>query len=134
MSTTTPALHTVRARAMRLPDDLPTVTLDHPYFEAAWLPTVGPTAWLLWRSIARRLAHDPHPTWDASDLARRHGVGPAVLVRSLDRLATFGVAGPDPDGTYAVPSACPPLWPSLLRRASAQTRRLHRQAFPADSS
>lgn len=134
MMDTTPTVDTIRARAMVLPDELPTVSLDHPYFEAAWLPTVGPTAWLLWRTIARRLAHNPHPSWDPQELARRHGVGPAVLVRSLDRLASFGVAVTDAEGTYAVPTVCPPLWRSLLRRAPAHAGRLHREVFLTHTS
>ncbi len=52
-----------------------------------------------------------------------------MLVRSLGRLVAFSVARQDPDGTYAIPTACPGLWPTLLRRASPATRALHRQTF-----
>lgn len=125
-----PTAEHVTARRLDLPAGTPAVPLDHPYFEAAWLPTVGPTSWLLWRTLARSLAHDPQATWPTNVLAHRHGVSPQVVLRSLDRLATFRIAQPHPDATHPIATLCPPLWPSLLRRASPGTRTLHRQTFP----
>jgi hypothetical protein len=63
----------------------------------AWLPRLGPTAYLL----AVELASYAPGTYDAAALARALGVGPARMVAALDRLRRGGHAeriGTSPQG------------------------------------
>ncbi len=120
----------VRARALALDAGTPSVGFDHPYYEVAWLPRIGPTSWLLWRTIGTRLAEHGRAAWTTTDLAHRHGVHLPALVRTLGRLAKFRIIRPAEPGELLVPAACIPLRPRQLRDADPETRRLHAETFP----
>lgn len=117
----------VRARAL-LPGTV-TVGFEHPYFEAGWLPRLGPTAWVVWRTIGTRLAEQEEASWSVEDLARRHGIQAPALVRSFARLGDFKVLGHNGRELLVV-SACIPLSPGLLRQSDDTVRRLHETTFP----
>lgn len=103
---------------------------DHPYSELVWTSTLGPSAVLAWRQLARTLAHNADGfTLDVADLGHSLGLGGtgahAPVRRTLRRLAVFGMASFVDEGTYAVRRCIPPLSTSQLRRLSPQLNRLH---------
>ncbi|MFP5488938.1 MAG: hypothetical protein ACLGHQ_11605 [Acidimicrobiia bacterium] len=55
-----------------------------------WVSTLGPTATLAARHLARYAA-DGDSVWPLGELARTFGVGPSIMCRALDRLVRFGV-------------------------------------------
>lgn len=79
------------------------------YVETFWLPTLGPSALLMLRLLAKRLeasAGEP-VVYGMADLAVSLGLGPGVgpnstVVRTVERLVRFGVAYVLADGSVAV--------------------------------
>jgi hypothetical protein len=72
------------------------VSVDGSYSRLAWLPTVGPSAWLLWGTLAAQLQHAPEVTWHLAELAAVHGLSRGTgrhspVRRSLTRLERFGL-------------------------------------------
>lgn len=61
------------------------------YVRAFWLPTLGPSATLIWHNLMRRFDHDSIITIDLADVGMEIGVKPAVAWRSFDRLISFRV-------------------------------------------
>ena len=64
------------------------------YFRTAYLPLAGPTAYLVWSTIAPLLHAVPVVFVDEADLAARLGVRPARIDGALDRLRRFRLAEP----------------------------------------
>jgi hypothetical protein len=102
----------------------------------AWLPIIGPTAWLLWGTIAAQLRRDADVTWRLEDLATAHGLGTSVsrnapIRRSLTRLDLFGLVGPvEADGeVYAVRLTAPPLRRRHLKNLPDWVAELQAQTF-----
>ena len=103
---------------------------NHPYSELVWTSTLGPSAVLAWRQLARTLAANPDGfLLDVADLGHSLGLGGtgahASVRRTLRRLAVFGMASFVDERTYAVRRCIPPLSSSQLRRLSPQLNRLH---------
>lgn len=69
---------------------------DSPYVETFWLPTIGPSALLIFRRLNQRLHGRLAITIDLNDLAGEmglHGVAAnSPVVRTLARLIRFGFA------------------------------------------
>jgi hypothetical protein len=109
-------------------------TVDGPYSRLLWLPTVGPSCWLIWGTLAAQLHREPTVTWRTADLAAAHGLSGtgrhSQIVRSLERLARFRVLQPDGDVTLVRLTAGPVTERQLLRLPPF-ARRLHDQSFPA---
>ncbi len=62
---------------------------DHELLDS-WLGRLGPSATLLAQRFARDLDALPAVDYDHDELAAWLGIAPAVLARTLDRLARFG--------------------------------------------
>lgn len=101
------------------------VDLDSEYGRSYWLPIVGPTCYLLVRSLGNALARTPeteHPiTVPTSRMAESLGIGESLgphapLVRSIARLALFDLAMPHDDALMLCAG-----WPLLSHH---QHRRL----------
>jgi hypothetical protein len=65
----------------------------------AWLPAIGPTAWLAWGTIGAQLGRDAEVPWRLKDLATSHGLGSGIsknapVRRALTRLTMFGLHRP----------------------------------------
>lgn len=79
---------------------------SHPIVRRTWLPRIGPTAYLLLLEL-----EENQPTeLELEEMARRLGVSPAVLHRTLDRLHRHKVVYYAPaegvlvsDGTFPKP-------------------------------
>jgi hypothetical protein len=101
------------------------VDFDSEYGRSYWLPIVGPTCYLLARSLGSALGRMPDTahsiTVPTSRMAESLGIGESLgphapLVRSIARLALFDLAMPD-DGVLMLCTG----WPLLSHR---QHRRL----------
>lgn len=102
----------------------------------AWLPTVGPTSWLVWGTLAAQLRADAAVSWELVALAQAHGVNRAsgrngVMRRTLARLEQFRLAAPLESDRYLVRLCAPPLRRTQLDRLPAFVAQLHRQSYPA---
>ncbi len=83
------------------------------YAETFWLPTIGPTSYLL----ARRLLHDPEE-WAKADLSAALGIGfrggkNCPLERSLSRLEGYRLAS-ERDGILSLRAQWPRLSAKML--------------------
>lgn len=91
------------------------------YVETYWLAVLGPSAVVALRRLADWLEDRPSGIEiSLEDLARTFGLGPgtgrhAAIVRTLDRLAQFRIAGIIGDH-YAVRRMLPTLSPGYQRR------------------
>ena len=83
-----------------------------------WAPSVGPSATLLARLLARGVADTGSATWDTADLATRIGLGSSVnrLWATLERLAYFRAVTFVSTDTLTVRVTMPALRPSQLGR------------------
>src|ERR687897_1222103 len=82
-----------------------------------WLPTIGPSSWLVWGTLAAQLARDPQVSWPVRMLGSAHGLhgstarnGP--IRRSIARLCQFRLLASsggerDPGPVYPPPPAPP---------------------------
>jgi hypothetical protein len=109
--------------------------VDGTYSRLVWLPTVGPSSWLIWGTVAAQLHRDPAVTWQAGDLAVAHGLSAGTgrhsqIVRTLDRLARFRLLLPEEDVTF-VRLTAPPALERHLARLPSFARHLHEQTFSA---
>jgi hypothetical protein len=103
------------------------------YSRLAWLPTVGPTSWLLWGTIAAELHDKPELRVSRRELSRSLGLGPSnrrgpTIRAPLRRLCCFGLFG-EPAGVYRVRLTAPPVSPNALERMSPAGRQLHADLF-----
>ena len=121
-------------RVLPLPD--PVVdTLGHdpraPYPERFWLPTLGPTAFLLIRYIAHRFDKAPEGfTLDLAETSRCLGLGErsgrnSPMARSLGRIIQFDLAVQDDGGALAVRRSVPPINRRHVRRLPPSAQEEH---------
>jgi hypothetical protein len=100
------------------------------YVEMCWLPILGPTSTWLYRRLGSWAEYNPDGLRvDLNDLATDVGLGSGVgrqspLMRSLERLARFGVARWAGD-ELQVRRALGPVSHRQLENLSEPTRRLH---------
>jgi hypothetical protein len=110
-------------------------TLGHdprsPYPERFWLPTLGPTAFLLLRHIAYRFDDAPEGfTLDLAETSRCLGLGErhgpnSPMARSLGRIVQFDLAAPHDDETLAVRRSVPPINRRHVRRLPPSAQEKH---------
>ena len=121
-------------RILPLPDPV-VETLGHdpraPYPERFWLPTLGPTAFLLIRHIAHRFDRAPGGfTLDLGETSRCLGLGErygrnSPLARSLGRIIQFDLAAHQDDGALAVRRHVPPINRRHVRRLPPSAQQEH---------
>ena len=109
---------------------------DGHYSRVCWLPVLGPTAWVLWGTVARDLdAEATTVVHDIDDLTEALGLGrPHRLLKALKRLDRLGVASSptgDLDNRWRLPTIAPPLWVRHHASVSARARRAHHRAIDA---
>lgn len=97
------------------------------YSRAAWLPVVGPTAWLIWGAVADQLRDTPWLDCSLEDLGRPWGFDAEDVSWSLLQLARYGLALPGRDDRWRVHTSCPPLHGRLLEAAPPSVRAMHRR-------
>jgi hypothetical protein len=102
---------------------------DGTYSRLAWLPTIGPSSWLIWTTIAGQLRRDPKVTWQCAALAGAHGLGQgtgrtSALARTLDRLARYRLLVPG-EPTWLMRASAPPVSDGNLRRLPAFVQAVH---------
>jgi hypothetical protein len=109
---------------------------DGDFSRLSWLPTIGPSAWLVWGTLAAQLRLDAAVTWQLEELAVAHGLGSgtsrnAPIRRTLTRLQIFRLAGllESETETYAVRLTAPPLRRRALHRLPAWAAELQRETF-----
>jgi hypothetical protein len=110
-------------------------TLGHdpraPYPERFWLPTLGPTAFLLIRYIAHRFDRAPDGfTLDLAETSRCLGLGErhgrnSPLARSLGRIIQFDLAAQEDGETLAVRRRVPPINRRHVRRLPPSAQEEH---------
>jgi hypothetical protein len=86
------------------------VAVGSDYCRTAWLPAVGPAAWLLWGSVTRELAKQPRVEWSVPEIARFHGIGCSEVTSALERLEQYGLAVAVAAARWRVRSLCPMVW------------------------
>ena len=106
------------------------------YAETFWLPTLGPTAFLLLRHLAARFDRSPDGLeLCVADTSRALGVGDrdgasSPISRTLARLEQFDLAAVDEcSHAMAVRRVLPPLPIRLLRRLPASIQESHARWF-----
>jgi hypothetical protein len=99
------------------------------YSRAAWLPVVGPTAWLVWGVLADRLSEDVcvDCSFDELGLERRFGYSRVDVASALLQLARYGLAFPERDDRWQVATACPLLPDALIPRAARSVQVVHQR-------
>ncbi len=107
-------------------------TPDGHYSRVCWLPVLGPTAWVLWATVARDLAVSHVLVRDVDELTHALGLGrPQRLLKALKRLDRFGIGigtGSDSrpgESSWRLHAMCPPLRREHLRVLSETARRFH---------
>jgi hypothetical protein len=84
------------------------VEVGSDYCRMAWLPALGPAAWLLWGSVTRELAKEPRVEWSVPEIARFHGITCAEVTAALEQLASYGLAVSVAPARWRVRLHCPP--------------------------
>jgi hypothetical protein len=110
-------------------------TLGHdpraPYPERFWLPTLGPTAFLLMRHIAHRFDRAPEGfTLDLGEASRCLGLGErsgpnSPMARSLGRIIQFDLADHRDGSALAVRRSIPPINRRHVRRLPSSAQEEH---------
>ena len=77
---------------------------------SAWLPVIGPAAWLLWGSVTRELAQRPRVEWSVPEIARFHGIGCTEVSAALEQLGRYGLVVSVAVARWRVRSLCPLVW------------------------
>lgn len=101
------------------------------YSRAAWLPTIGPAAWLIWGAITDGLRHSGRLDCSPEDLARPWGYPPEDVTWALLQLARYGLALPTGDDHWHVATHCPPLPERLVPTAPTTVQALHHRLRPS---
>ena len=114
----------------------PSFPVFHEYFEVVYGPLIGPSSFLLARTLARHIAQAGGPvTVCPVELAREVGLrasGDAPigksshLAKSLQRLAHHRLLERQGTGIIAVSMDVPPLSVAVLSRLPATARQVHR--------
>ena len=107
---------------------------DAPYARLAWLPTIGPSSYLVWGTLAAQLRRERIVTWDLADLAAAHGMHRgsgrhAMVSRTLTRLVQFHLLSEHGPDAWLVRLCAPPVSRRSLERLPAVVAELHRRAF-----
>lgn len=107
----------------------------------AWLPTIGPSAWLVWGTVSTQLRGDAEVTWRIDELASAHGLGNGIsrtapIRRTLTRLTMFHITGlvEAEIQTYAIRLTAPPLRRRQLERLPAWVAEIQHHSFPTSGS
>jgi hypothetical protein len=77
------------------------------YCRLAWLPVLGPAAWLLWDSVTRELEKESRVEWSIPEIARFHGIGCADVIAAVEQLAHYGLAASLAPTRWRVRLRCP---------------------------
>lgn len=110
----------------------------HPYTELVWLPRLGPTSFLMWRYLCRRLHAQPRGCIvTVDDLAHALGLGTgrghaSPVRRAIARLERFGVTSTAAHGV-AVRRRLPLLAPAQLAQLPPPARQAHRSLAHGDT-
>jgi hypothetical protein len=108
--------------------------LHSSYCERFWLPIVGPSVYLLGRRFGIWLDANPDGlTVPLIPLSGAIGLGQGTsknspLIRSLARMAAFGLARVDPGDRLAVRRRWPPLTAARVRRLPGWLAQEHKAA------
>jgi hypothetical protein len=103
------------------------------YVETVYLGVLGPSSTFIYRKLGALVELGlTDVEVDLADLALSLGLGTGTgrqspVVRSLDRLVSFGVARWLADGRYALRKALAPLPEYRLARLAPSVRRFHAQ-------
>lgn len=98
----------------------------------AWLPTLGPSSWLLWTELFSLTANGP-ATITARDLGERIGISHRRIHSPLDRLDRFGIVRQRNPDHYGVRTAAGPLSPAMLRRRPDRIAGIQADTFGQSS-
>lgn len=98
----------------------------------AWLPTLGPSSWLLWTELFSLTANGP-ATITARDLGERIGISHRRIYAPIDRLDRFGIVNQQNPDHYAVRTAAGPLSPAMLRRRPDRIAGIQADTFGRSS-
>lgn len=90
--------------------------IDGRFSRLAWLPQLGPTAWLIWSAVALDARTDSPTITTLTQLAADHGVGAEVARRAIGRLERFSIATLVSIDIWTVRSTAAPLSDAQLRR------------------
>jgi hypothetical protein len=101
------------------------------YSRAAWLPAIGPTAWLIWGAITDGLSRGSRLDCSPEDLGRPWGYAPEDVTWALLQLVRYGLALPTGDDRWHVTTHCPPLPDRLVPAAAKPVQALHRRRRPS---
>jgi hypothetical protein len=109
---------------------------DGTYSRLAWLPTIGPSSWLIWTTIARQLQRERTVTWQTVTLASAHGLGhgtgrTSTIARTLDRLARYHLLLPG-EPTWLIRASAPPVSDGNIRRLPAFVQAVHLDTWQHD--
>ena len=108
------------------------------YARLGWLPTIGPSSYLIWETLATQLHRNDSVTWNLEDLAAAHGLNGGTgrhcaVRRTLERLQMFRILNPRPDGSCQILIWAPPLSSRSIQRLRPQiagpVNELHRRLF-----
>lgn len=97
------------------------------YSRAAWLPVIGPTAWLVWGSIAERVRDRARAECTLGDVGGPWAFADEDVSWGLMQLARFGLAAPGGGDRWHVRTVCPPVHDGLLATASPSVQAMHRR-------
>lgn len=98
----------------------------------AWLPTLGPTSWLMWTELYSLTANGLD-TITARDLGERIGISHRRVHAPLDRLERFGIVKESNPDYYAVRTSAGPLSPAMLRRRPDRVAGIQEDTFGRSS-
>jgi hypothetical protein len=121
----------------RAPTDVYNQPVYGQYSVAAWLPTLGPTSWLLWGTLASQVyVNGVGVTVDLVEVARNLGVGQPgrhgwALTKSLRRLSAYKIARPvaSDERTLMVRIFAPPVTMRLYEKLAPDAQDLHLETF-----
>lgn len=95
------------------------------YSRAAWLPVIGPAAWLVWGAAADLVRDHGRVDCAIIELGDPWGYDPEDVSWALLQLARFGLALPGGDVCWRICTACPPLPDGLVSTAPSSVRAMH---------
>jgi hypothetical protein len=98
-----------------------------PYSRAAWLPVIGPTAWLIWGSVAGRVRDHARAECTLEEVGRPWAFADEDVSWGLLQLARFGLAMRGGDDRWHVRTVCPPLCDRLVAGASPSVQAMHQR-------
>jgi hypothetical protein len=117
----------------RHPFDLYNQSAYGPYSVAAWLPRLGPVAWLLWSTLASQVyVHGTGVIVDLAEVAESLGISPhRGLPRSLKRLRDCRLVKPVAvdDPALQVRIYAPPAGVRAFEKMAPATQQMHLDIF-----